>query len=343
MKKVSIKDIAEHLKISVPTVSLVLNGRGDEKRISKDTQQRIIKYAKEIQYRPNAFAKGLKKGRSEMIGLIIPDISDAFYARIARRIEKEAAKHHYTVIYSSSEESQEREEELIRSMLDRQVDGLIIASTQKNKKQIESLKKMNFPFVLIDRHYPEVETDYVIVDNKEGIAKAVRHMSNSGASNIGFVSITPELEAIKERLAGYKETIKEVGLPLSSSNIKELNRQTYEAQMSSVFDDFSTLSNPLDGIIFATHYLATAGLREMKKRGILLPQEMKMISYDQFSAFDLLEPSITVVKQPIEEIGDSAVDILLNKLKSRDTEIIQKVLQTGFIPRESCGESIRNS
>src|SRR6056300_426746 len=121
MKKASIKDIAKHLNVSVSTVSLTLNGRGDEKRISKDTQKKIIAYAEQQNYRPNPFAKGLKKGSSDTIGLVVPNISDSFYARIARRIEKKAEEYGYNVVFSSTGESKKKEKELIRSMLDRQV------------------------------------------------------------------------------------------------------------------------------------------------------------------------------------------------------------------------------
>ncbi|WP_430816871.1 LacI family DNA-binding transcriptional regulator [Carboxylicivirga sp. RSCT41] len=338
MKKVSIKDIAKHLNISVPTVSLVLNGRGDEKRISKDTQDKIIKYAEEIHYKPNVFAKGLKKGKSEMLGLIIPNISDVFYAKIASRIEKNAAKHGYNVIFSSSEESSKKEKELIYSMLDRQVEGLIIASTQKNEKEILKLKEMNFPFVLIDRHYPELDCDHVIVDNKGGIARAVDHMFQMGARNIGYVSIKPDLDAIKMRLLGYKEAMEKSGLGYKPGNVQELNQDSYEEEMSRAFDKLLNETSPIDGVIFSTHYLTTAGLRELRKRHVKVPNDIKIISFDQFSAFDLLDPPVTVVTQSFYDIGDHAVDILLGKLQVRKNANTHKVLETGFIIRKSCGE-----
>ncbi|MCG8307654.1 MAG: LacI family transcriptional regulator [Cytophagales bacterium] len=336
MKKTSIKDIAKHLNVSVPTVSLVMNGRGDEKRISQETQKKILDYAKAQNYKPNVFAKGLKKGRSEMIGLIIPNISDVFYARIASRIEKEAAKQGYTVIYSSSEESGKKERELIRSMLDRQVEGLIIASTQKNEVDILELKRMNFPFVLVDRHYPNIETDYVIVDNKGGTDKAVSHLLSCGMTKIGFVTLTPELDAIKNRFLGYKSALENHGIAFNPGYVQELNVENYEQEMYGAIDRLINSEPPIDSILFTTHFLTAFGLRELRARQIRVPEDVKIISYGQYSVFDLIEPPITAVTQPVLDMGDQAVDILLGKLKGRSNENSQVVLETDFISRKSC-------
>ncbi len=336
MKKVSIKDIAEGLGLSKSTVSLVLNGRGDEKRISADTQERVIKYAKEQHYKPNQLARGLSTGKSEMLGLIIPNISDSFYARIARRIERKARHHGYNVIFSSSSESADREKELIYSMLDRQVEGLIIASTQKNQEEIGQLKKMKFPFVLIDRHYPEIDTNYVVVDNAGGIARAVEELIRVARKRIGFISIEPGLEAIHQRLVGYRETMKIFGLPVEEGFVKELSYENYETEMPEVIQTMVEAPVSVDGIVFATHYLTASGLRELKGLNIHVPRQVAIISFDQMNAFDLVEPPITAVLQPVDEIGDRAVDILLKNLQEPDIPIEQVTLETDFVCRKSC-------
>lgn len=340
MKKTSIKDIATHLNVSVATVSLTLNKRGDEKRISQETQKRIIQYAQERNYKPNIFAKGLRKGRSEILGLIIPNISDSFYARIASQIEKIAAKQGYKVIYSSSEESGEKESELIHSMLDQQVEGLIIASTQKNKKDILKLKRMKFPFVLIDRHYPGIETDYVIADDRGGTEMAVKHLLDQNISRIGLVTLKPGLDAIKNRFLGYKNTLEKHGIDLKPEYVHELSSkmETYTEEMKLVFDSYQNMDTQAEAIIFSTHYLAACGLREIRSRNLNVPNDYKVVSYDENSTFDLIEPPITVVTQPVKKIGEQAVEILLEKLKSDKNETTQVILDTGFIIRKSCGE-----
>ena len=335
MKKISIKDIAKELNVSVSTVSLVLNGKGDEKRISRITQERIIKCAHEKNYKANVFAKGLKKGRSEMLGLIIPNISDFFYAKIASRIEKQAARHGYTVIYSSTEESPEKESELIHSMLDRQVEGLMIASSQRNSLDIKNLIKMKFPFVLFDRHYPELNTDYVIVDNKGGVIHAVNHLVEQGSKNIGFVTLHSEIEVLKQRFYGYRDGLEENGLNCYSSYIQHVENADYQRQVKLAIHRLLESPNRVDSIVFSTHYLAVCGLRELRARNIKIPDEIKLVSFDQYNTFDLIEPSLTAVTQPIAEIGDHAVNILLGKLNATANGITKIILDTGFIARKS--------
>lgn len=337
MKKIFLKDIAKQLNLSKATVSLVLNGKGDEIKISQETQQKIINYAKEHNYVPNQLARGLSRGKSETIGLIIPNISDTFYAEIASSIEKKAETHGYTVVFSSSYESPKREKNLIRSMLNRQVDGLIIASTQQNEKEIELLKKNNFPFVLIDRHYPNSETNYVIVDNYNAVKNATQHLLRLGRKKVAFVTLKLDLEAIKQRLLGYKAAINEFTKTDGHIIYKELDPEKYKDDMSKTITDLITI-NQVDGIIFSTHYLTAMGIRELKSMEVKIPEEIAIISFDEMKAFDLVEPPVTCITQPREDLGYLAVDILLNEInKNKNEQKKNIVLQTKFKIRKSCG------
>ncbi|PKQ64848.1 hypothetical protein BZG02_03070 [Labilibaculum filiforme] len=329
--------MSKRLNISKSTISIVLNGHGDEKRVSKDTQETIIKFAEENNYRANQLARGLSRGKSDMIGLVIPNISDSFYARIARRIETKARLSGYNVIFSSTGESKERESELIESMLDRQVDGLIIASTQQNEEDILRLKKSNFPFVLIDRRYPDIETNFVGVDNVGGVAMAVEQLVKMGRKRIGFITLKPGLEAIHERLVGYQQTMKKFELEVKDGFVHELNYETFDEQMPAVFEIMLNSSNDIDGIVFATHFLTASGLREMKRRKVLVPNEVAIVSFGQMSAFDLVDPPITSIAQPVEDLGGRAVDILLENLKDGITAYKQEMLDSSIEVRKSCG------
>lgn len=337
MKKVSLQYISESLNISKGTISLVLNGRGDEKRISKETQERIMKFAKDHNYKANQLARGLSRGKSDMIGLIIPNISDSFYARIARRIERKARYSGYNVLYSSSGENQERETELIQTMLDRQVDGLIIASSQKNQDDIRRLKNNNFPFVLVDRHYPEIETNFVGVDNAGGIANMVDHLVRSGRKKIGFITLKCGLEVIRERLEGYWQTMDKHELPVQQGFVHEIDQDHIEDEMLQAIKSIVQFPTSVEGIVFSTHYLAAAGLRELHKLNIRIPLDVAMISFGQMSAFDLTEPPITSVIQPTDQIGDQAVDILLQNMKEDSSSLRNIRLDTEFVVRKSCG------
>lgn len=338
MKKVYLKDIAKDLNLSKTAVSLVLNNKGDENKISQDTQQKILDYAKKHDYIPNQLARSLSRGKSDTIGLIIPNISDTFYSKVAGIIEKKAKAKGYTVLFSSSYEDPNTEGELIKSMLNRQVDGLIIASTQKNQKEMDFLKKEGFPFVLFDRHYPDNDTDYVIVDNFLGTKTATEHLIKLGRKRIGLITLEPELDAITQRYLGYKKALNDAGRSLEENLVKEIEREEYIDDMKTAINALVMRKNPVDAIIFSTHYLASQGLRVLKQMNIHVPKDVAIISFDELSAFDLVDPPITSVIQPIKDIGASAIEILLEIINGDKTNSKQAlVLPTRIEVRGSCG------
>lgn len=338
MKKVFLKDIAEKLNVSKTAVSLVLNNKGDENKISQETQQRIIEYAKKHNYVPNQLARGLSRGKSETIGLIIPNISDTFYSKIAGYVELKAKNMGYTVLFSSSNEDPKKEGELIRSMLNRQVEGLIIASTQQNLKEIQSLKQDKFPFVLIDRHYPESDTNYVVVDNFNGLKTATEHLLQLGRRKIGFITLKPGLEAIKQRLLGYQSALRDFNIEYKEELVKELSPGNYENEIESAIRELLKFPNSVDSIVFSTHYLTSVGLRELKRKNVKVPQEVAIVSFDELTAFDLVDPPITAVIQPVKDIANTAVDILINEIEGKDSTMDNKrILDSKLEIRKSCG------
>lgn len=336
MNRLYLKDIAQILKLSKTTVSLVLNGKGDENKISLKTQKRVLDFANSINYMPNQLARGLSRGITETIGLIIPNISDNFYSTIAGCIEKRAKEFNYSVVFSSSNEDPVDESKLIYGMLNRKVDGLIIASTQKNQKDIDALRRMNFPFVLIDRHYPEIDTDYVIVDNYGGVRSIANHLIGLGRRNLGFITLESDLEALNLRLKGFQDTLAEK--KMVSHFVKKLNSDDLNEEMKYAIREMVQLSNRPDAIIFSTHYLTSLGLRELRKNNIKIPDDIAIVSFDELSAFDLVEPPITSLIQPVNKIGNTAVEIVVDVINKRKSTINRNVvLKTELMIRKSCG------
>ena len=241
------------------------------------------------------------------------------------------------MVFSSTGESRERESELIQSMLSRGVDGLIIASSQKNQEDIERLKKSKFPFVLIDRWYPELETNFVGEDNKGGVSQATNQLLRMGKKRIGFVSLKPGLEALRMRLAGYQNTMMQNGLPVEDLFIEELDYEYSEYDMLEVIRSLVQPPSSIEGIVFATHFLAVSGLRVLKKLDLRIPEDVALVSFGQKSAFDLIEPPVTSVIQPVNELGDRAVEILLDNMGGKSTELKHIILSNTLEIRKSCG------
>lgn len=214
-KKTSLSDIAKSLGVSKTLVSLVINNKGDEHGISAETQKRVLDKIKELNYRPNVLARGFRTGRTNTIGLIVSDISNRFYSRIARRVEDYAWIHGYSVVICSTDENEEKEIQQIRLLRDRKVDGLIISSSQKDCEMFNKLVDAEMPHVLIDRTFDGMKSVNVSVDNFGGARMAARHLITQGIKKIALVTITPEhISTISDRKKGFLSALNEAKITI---------------------------------------------------------------------------------------------------------------------------------
>jgi len=320
-KKLSIIDIAKHLNVSKSTVSFVLNGHAQEKRISEELIQRVLKFVEEVGYKPNSFAQGLRTGKSNTIGLMVEDISNPFFANIARLIEDKAYENGYKMIYSSTDNDTRKTRELISMFRDRQVDGYIIAPPEGIEDDINFLLKEGSAVVFFDRYLAKVNSDYVVIDNKSSTYNATYHLIEQGFKNIGFITFSSEQIQLKYRLQGYKEALKENNLKAS---VKEI---VFNKNQSVMFDGIYSFLNKrrdLDAVLFSTNHLGVLGLKVINSLGIKVPSELAIVSFDDYEVFELYSPSVTAIAQPIEAIADNIITILLNRLNS---SIQQKTCQ----------------
>ncbi len=317
MKKVSLSDIARELGVSKTLVSLVLNGRGDEVGINKETQQRVVAMAEKMNYKPNLVARGLRLGASKTIGLVIPNIANPFFARIARVVEDEADKYGFRVMSVSSDEKPEKEISLIQVLLERQIDGLILATCLKGKEEIRSLKNDKIPFVLIDRHFPQVKTNYVVVDNRAGAFQVVDHLLRQGYRKIGLLKISPShITPIRLRHQGYHDALKAHGIRYDKKLVKEIPFGSIDEVMEEALRELLQRPVNAEALFFLNNDLTVAGLNVIKKFGLRIPQDVAIVSFDDLQLFRLLYPPITAVAQPWREMGREAVRILMKEIEA---------------------------
>ncbi|WP_183568253.1 LacI family DNA-binding transcriptional regulator [Mucilaginibacter sp. SP1R1] len=312
-KKLSIVDIANSLSISKTTVSFILNGRAREKRISDELVERVLKYVKEVGYKPNSLAKSLRTGKSNIIGLLVQDISNQFFATIARQIEDRAYKNGYKIIYSSTDNDTQKTQELIAMFRDRHVDGYIIVPPQGIEEDISSLIKDGLPVVLFDRYLPNVETDYVIVDNLFSTYNATRYLVDKGYKNIAFISFNSPQTQMVERLGGYKKAIAESSL---KSLIKEIDFYPDEKLIIAPILTFLQEHTEVDAILCGNNQLGTCILKVFRSLDKKVPDDIALIAFDDYEVFELSNPPVTAIAQPIDDIADQVITILLNKLNS---------------------------
>lgn len=331
-KKISISDIARKLRVSPTTVSFVLNGKAKEKRVSDEVVEKIKRYTDKVGYKPNTFAQGLRTGKSRIIGLMIEDISNPFFASVAKLIEDRAYEDGYKIMYCSTHNDQKKARDLIKMFKDCRVDGYIIAPADGMEDEIEKLLREKEKVVLFDRYFKNIPADYVIVDNEKSADRAISHFIHEGFRNIAFITTTSAQSPMKHRLAGYTKAIKRNGLKPLLKKIKYTeDHDLIDREIESFL-----ISNPqVDAILFATNYLAVNGLEMIRKLNRRIPDDIAVISFDDHILFQLYDPPITSIIQPVEEISENVIDILLEKLNNRPHSQKQLELTTTLEFRKS--------
>ena len=316
MKKLSIKDIAQKAGVSTATVSFVLNGKAEEMRISDTLAKKITKLAKTLGYQPNQLARGLRTGKTHTLGLIVENISNHFFGNLAKVIEDEAKKCNYKVLYCSTENNTAKAKELIQMLQDRQVDGYIITPTEGLEGDIEKLLQAGKPVVLVDRYYTSVNTNYVLVDNYRSVYDTVAKMAESGLRNIGVVTIDLAMINMEQRMDGYKDALKAAKIPFRKELVRIIPFDTPREKAMEEVGNFLQGDQEMDAVFFLTNYLGIVGLECLKKLKIRVPEKMAFVSFDDHDIFRLHTPSITALAQPVEEIGKTAMQILLEEMKT---------------------------
>lgn len=340
-KRISIHDIARELNISATTVSFVLNGKADEKRISEDLKKKVLDYVKVVGYQPNMVAKSLRTGKTNIIGMLVEDISDPFFSSISRGVESMAYKHGYKIFFASTENDTEKTKALIKVFKERQVDGYIIAPSPGLDAEINDLMEDNIPVILFDRYLPSVNASTVVIDNFSGAYQAVKHLESNGYSNIAFVTLESEQTQMLGRLQGYLNAVEE---RLQDPVVKKLPYKiSHDLSAESLIKSFIEQRNKIDAIVFATNYLAINGLKAIQQLGLNIPDDIAVVGFDDNTHFHLFKPSVTAIAQPVEEIAEQVVQQLLEALKDQEENKKRKnvILPVKLIERSSSLPSMK--
>lgn len=338
-KRTLIHDIAKHLEVSIATVSLVLNGKAKEHRISDALAARVLKYVDEVGYKPNQLAKSLRTGKTNVIGLLIEDIANPFFATVAGLIERHALARGYHILYCSTENDTAKAKDLIAMLQDRHIDGYIIAPPTGVEREIEGLLKNNTPVVLFDRYLPSLPTDYIVVDNEAGAYEAACHLLDQGITRVAFLTIESEQTQMTARLQGYTRAMQAHAQVLSVQRIPLAFEGDKEASIVAICHFLE--DNPAcEAIIFANNSLTIYGLEAIARLGRRIPQDLAIVSFDDNDLFRLHTPPITAVAQPVEALAETLINVLLDGLATDQVAPPQQqiVLPLSLIVR---GSSVR--
>jgi LacI family transcriptional regulator len=335
MKKVSLKDIAQKTGVSTTTVSIVLNGNGENRKISGEMIDKILREANKLNYRPNLFAKSLRTGKTFTIGLIVDDISNFFFGHLAKTVEEEFDRFGYTVMFCNSENNEGKARNVLDILLDKQMDGYIIAPTQGMLPEIQCLVEEKKPIVLIDRFFQQVPACYVTLDNYKGAFESIDHLVRQGYKNIAIVTSETEQIQMQERLEGFKAALQKNGLPFLPERVKKIPFRFSEQRIVQEIEKFVKENPDLDAVLFTSNNLGISGLESLRNLNIKVAVDIGVICFDDNDLFRLSSPGITVVSQPIKQIGKNAVKTLLDLMDNRKIENRNIVLPPNLVVRGS--------
>jgi LacI family transcriptional regulator len=314
---ITIKDIAKELGLSTSTVSRALR---DSYEIGAETKQMVLDYAKKVNFKPNRIAQSLKDHKSMSIGVIVTEISNSFFSQVINGVESIAHKNGYTVIIAQSMESAERELLSLQHLTSSSIDGLIISvSTEsENFQYLNDLHEKGMHIVFVDLAIDHIETHKVIVDNFKGAYKATKHLIDQGKKNIAILSNNIGLSISRDRMAGYIEALKDHNLPVKESMIKYCNLGGMKyAEVEDAMKELMKKRNKPDAIFAGSDKLTIGCLKYLKEREIKVPDNVAVIGFSNTDLTDLIDPPLSVIRQPAFEMGEASTELLLSLIKSK--------------------------
>lgn len=331
---ITIEDIARKSGFSVSTVSRVLNRKAGKHRISGRTQELILRVAEEFKYRPNQLARSLRLKQTHAIGLIVPDISNPFFAYVTRSIQTSVHRMGYSLVVCDTDENLDLEIEHTNLLLSKGVDGLIIMPVGQSCEHLRKVRKEGIPFVLVDRTFDELEASSVVVDNYRGAFEAVEHLIAHGHTKIGIIQGLPNTSTNTGRLKGYLDALAKHGI----TPAEELMVGNSFRTESGYVETKVLLSIPSPPTaIFATSDLITLGVLEaIEEENLSIPNDISLVVFDEVDFGPFLKCPLTTVAQPKENMGELAVKILVDQLKSKQKkETKHIVLKPTLVKRDS--------
>lgn len=338
-KRLTIRDIAKKAKVSHTTVSRALN---NDPRIREETKKRILALVEKLDFKPDARARNLALKKSNLIGLVVTDIRNPFYADLARGIEDKAHQVSYNVIFCSTEHKAERMDSYVRLMLDVGVDGFIFASSRLHEPIVEKLIEEKFPLVLVNRKIKGDGFNYVVLDNFNGAYDITKHLIDLGHRKIAIIDGPSNVSTGLERLKGFQKALKDHDIPL----IPEYVVQNNFARLTGYEGAKKLLKrkNRPEAIFAGSDYIAMGVFDATEELGFRIPEDVALVGFDDTEFASNKRISLTTVSQREYTMGGLGVQILIDYIENKGMDYTHKVvLDSHLVMRESCGHKLRRS
>jgi DNA-binding LacI/PurR family transcriptional regulator len=328
--KATIYDIASEAGVSIATVSKVINGKG---KISAETRNAVFAIMERLDFQPSVIASALTGKKTFTLGLLVPDISNPFFAEIARAIEDQGHQLGYSVVMCNTDNKDEKVERYISLLLQKSVDGIIIATGIERKEILEQLLARGLPIVLIARELPMIAVDTVVVDDYVGGCMAANHLIQLGHTEVAILSESHKVSSSRERVRGFRQTMSDAGHDLNEQWLKVCDYRVEDGKNKTL--ELLQESSLPSAIFACNDMLAVGALQAAKEMKIRVPKELSIISFDNTILSSVTNPPLTTIAQPMEQLGKLAVDLIVENIKE-DKQMKQRiVLRPEIIVRES--------
>lgn len=328
----SLVEVARKARVSISTVSRTINHTG---KISVATQERIRRVMEDLGYKPNRVARRLRAGgKCHLIGLIIPNIQNPFFADLARGVEDVAVGNDYAVLLCNYDEDPEKERLYLDVMEQESVDGVILPPVHERDPAVLRAAKNGMTIVCVDRALADAPIDKVEIDNRRGAYDAVSHLIAKGHKRIGFISGPADSSTGRERLAGYREALGGAGLNAPAEMIR-FGDYKQESGRSCALDLLS-LGRPPTALFVSNNLMTIGAIEAIFARRLRIPQDVGLIGFDDLPLAAVFNPPLTVVRQPAYEVGRTAAEQLFKRLEDPKRPVVSLKLLPELVVRGSC-------
>jgi LacI family transcriptional regulator len=336
-KELTIRDIAKMANVSHMTVSRVLN---NDPKVREITKQRILKLVEKYNFKPDARARNLVLKRSNLLGLIVPDIRNPFYSELSRGIEDKANSSNYNVIFCSTDGKPGRIENYVNLMRDTGVDGLIFATSQHSDPVIEKLIEERFPLICVSRKLRGENFNYVVVDNFRGAYEMTKHLVHIGYRKIAIISGPSTVSTGLDRLRGYKKALTDHNIDLIPDYIIQGPFEKVTGYEGAIH--LLKMKDKPEAIFSGSDYIAMGVIDAVSEHGLDIPKDIAVVGFDDTQFASNKRIMLTTVSQGQYRMGNLAVQILIDVLNKKGRDYTHKVvLEPKIIIRESCGINLK--
>lgn len=330
-KHTSLKDLAQALGVSIPTVSRALK---DSPEISRELCVKAKELAQQMNYRPNPFALSLRKNAPRIIGVVVPDIVTHFFSSILNGIENMAIRNGYFVIITTSHESYENEKRNIENLVNMRVEGIIACLSQETTdySHFTTLKDINMPLILFDRVCLIDQFSSVVTDGEHSAQIATQHLLDNGSKRVAFIGGANHLDIVKKRKHGYLEALRTNHIPIEKELVVCRKIDYEEGKIAT--EMLLSLPHPPDAILAMNDTLAFAAIEVIKSQGLRIPDDIAIIGYTDEQHANYIEPKLSAISHQTYKMGETACQLLIEQTKGNKT-IKQVIIPTQLQVRES--------